>query len=343
MSGSELKKPSSPVEHAMQVGSGYLASISLNIALQLGIADRLAGGPRRVAELAREAEVNEDALYRMLRLLAAVGVFTESAPRTFENTPASDVLRADAKDSCRDMLLWWCDPLHLRIYAELGHSIRTGETCVEKVLGMPIFDYFPTDPRESEIFNNAMTSFSAQSVPAVLDAYDFSGIGTLVDVAGGHGSVIGAVLKRYPAMHGILCDLEHVLAGAGPALRRFGVEDRCRTEVCNFFESVPAGGDAYVMKHIIHDWNDEKALTILQNIATAMGAKKGKVILIEAVIAPGNEPHMAKFIDIEMLALPGGRERTEAEFRSLFERAGFRLARVVPTSGPLSVIEAVCA
>ena len=337
----DSKQQPSLVEQIMQVGSGYLASISLNIAVRLEIADRLVAGPRPVADLARETRTNDDALYRMLRLLAAVGVFTESAPRTFANTPASDVLRADAPESCRDMLLWWCDPLHFRIYAELEHSIRTGETCVEKVLGMPIFDYFATDPRESEIFNNAMTSFSAQTVPAVVEAYDFGGIGTLIDVAGGHGSVIGAVLERYPAMRGILCDLEHVVAGAGPTLGRFGVQDRCRTEVCNFFESVPTGGDAYIMKHIIHDWNDEKALAILRNIAAALGTKKGKVILIEAVVASGNEPHMAKFIDIEMLALPGGRERTEEEFRRLFERAGFRLTRVVPTKGPLCVVEAV--
>jgi hypothetical protein len=330
-----------PAQHVMQVGSGYLASISLNIAIRLGIPDLLAAGPRTVSELAQQTTTYEDALYRMLRALASVGVFTESAPRTFANTPPSNLLRTGVEGSLRDAVLWWCDPFHFRIYSEFLHSIRTGQPTADKVLGMPIFDYFPTDPKESEEFNNAMVSFSSLTVPAVLEAYDFSGIGTLVDVAGGHGGLLGPVLAKYPKMRGILTDLEHVLAGAKVHLERHGVAGRCTTVVCDFFKSVPAGGDAYVMKHIIHDWDDEKCLLILRNIATAMGGKKGKVILVEAVMPAGNEPHLVKFLDLEMLAMPGGRERTEAEYAALFERAGFRLTRVVPTKSPMSVIEAV--
>ncbi|MGH8459550.1 MAG: methyltransferase, partial [Nevskiales bacterium] len=208
----------------------------------------------------------------------------------------------------------------------------------DRVLGKPIFDYFPTDREESEIFNAAMISMTAMVIPATLEAYDFSGIGTLVDVAGGHGSVLTGILEKHPQMRGILFDLEHVVAGAKPRLERLGLAGRVQLASGDFFQSVPAGGDAFVMKHIIHDWDDARALTILQNCRKA--SPKAKVILLEAVLPSGNDPHFGKLLDLEMLTLPGGRERTEDEFRSLFAKAGYRLARVVPTKSPLSVVEA---
>jgi hypothetical protein len=185
-----------------------------------------------------------------------------------------------------------------------------------------------------------MTNFSAGVAPAVLEAYDFSGIGTLVDVAGGHGMLLASILRKYPSMRGILFDAEHVIAGA-TAPEVLGVGSRVEKVGGDFFKAVPAGGDAYLMKHIIHDWNDERAGLILRNIRTALAGKpRGKVILVEAVIKPGNEPDLSKFIDIEMMLLPGGRERTEAEFKALFARNGFTLTRVVPTQAPLWVVEA---
>ncbi len=332
--------PSNPADAVFQAALGFMNSICLNAAVELGIADLLAAGPRPVHELARETKTNEDALYRTLRLLASQGIFTESAPRTFAHTPASDTLRRDAPNSMRPIAHFIGDPFHFRTYADYLHSVRTGLPCVDKVVGMPIFDYLPTDRRESEIFNDCMVAMSAQVVPAVLEVYDFSGIDLLVDVAGGHGSVICPILQKYPQMRGILTDLQHVLDGADHVIRQYGVEKRIERIPCDFFKSVPAGGDAYLMKHIIHDWDDEKSLTILRHIATAMGAKKGKVILLEAPVPAGNEPHLVKFLDIEMLAMPGGKERTEAEYAALFERASFSLTRVVPTKSPFSVIEA---
>ena len=330
-----------PGDHVLQISAGYIASICLNVAVELGIADRISAAPRAVSDLAQETETNEDALYRILRLLASVGVFVEAAPRAFAHTPASETLRSGAPGSMRDLVRWWCDPFHFRIYAELMHSVKTGQTCAEKVTLKPLFEYFPTDPRESEVFNHAMTSFSSVEVPAALEVYDFSGIGTLVDIAGGHGQMICTVLQKYPQMRGILTDLDHVLAGAAQAIRRAGLEDRCTLQTCDFFHSAPAGGDAYIMKHIIHDWDDPRALTILRNIHIAMGEKKGKVILLEMVLPPGNDPHPAKFLDIEMLTMVSGRERSEADFAELFQRAGFKLTRIVPTRMPISVIEAV--
>jgi O-methyltransferase len=204
---------------------------------------------------------------------------------------------------------------------------------------MPVFEYFPKHPDLSERFNNAMTAFSAMVIPAVLKAYDFSGIGTLVDVAGGHGQVLTSILKAYPSMKGVLGDLEHVIAGADARIRALGLSDRCRTEVIDFFRAVPRGGDAYIMKHIIHDWDDEKSIAILRNIRAAMNSG-GRVILLDSVLPPANQPDFGKIIDIEMLLMPGGRERTEEEFRSLFDRAGFRLTKIVRTESPLCVIEA---
>jgi len=327
------------IQHIFQLASGYVVSAALGVVAELGVADQLAAGPRSAAELAQRAGANEDAVYRMLRVLSMVGVFTETSPRTFALTPAGALLRADVPGSVRDMVVWLCDTFHFRVYAEMMHAIKTGEAVGARVVGMPVFEYLERNPELSARFNQAMTNFSAGAAPAVLEAYDFSGIDVLVDIAGGHGMILASILRQYPRMHGILFDLDHVLAGA-TAPGALGVSDRCKKVAGDFFKAVPPGGDAYLMKHIIHDWNDDQAGVILRNVHAALqGKPHGKVILIEAVIKPGNEPDLAKLIDLEMLLLPGGRERTEEEFAALFARNGFQLTRVVPTQSPLAVVE----
>jgi hypothetical protein len=323
-----------------QVALGYIVSAALNVALELGIADRLVDGPRSVADLAQDAGVNEDGLYRVLRALASNGIFEEQHARRFAlNVPAKMLTKGPA--SLHDLGLWMTDPFHFRVYAEMRHSVTTGQPAVEKVTGMPVFEYFARDDRLSAVFNNAMTSWSGPTVAAALKAYDFNGIGVLVDVAGGHGYVLASVLRQYPLMKGILFDLDHVIAGATPVIESAGVRDRIETVSGDFFTAVPSGGDAYIMKNIIHDWDDDRSRVILRNIKTAMGRRRdGRVILLEAVIPPGNDPDFGKLIDIEMLLMPGGRERTAEEFASLFASAGFELARIVPTQSPLSVVEA---
>ena len=315
-----------------------MLSAALQVAASLRIADQLANGALSASDLARASGVNEDALFRVLRCLASVGVFVESAPRQFSNNVASEQLKSGTT-GLHEMVLWMSDPFHFQVYADIMHSVQTGHPAVEKTMGMPVFEYFPRNPDLSERFNNAMTAFSAMVIPAVLKAYDFTGIGTLVDVAGGHGQVVTSILQAYPSMKGVLGDLEHVLPGAESRIRAMGLTDRCRVEVIDFFKAVPRGGDAYIMKHIIHDWDDEKCITILKNIRAAM-IPGGRVILLDSVLPPPNEPDFGKIIDLEMLLMPGGRERTEEEFRSLFDRAGFRLTRIVKTESPLSVIEA---
>jgi hypothetical protein len=320
---------------------GYMISSALQVATRLGIADRLADGPEPVDQLAGATATNEDALYRLLRALASVGVFEEVSPRRFGLTPMASCLRRDVPGSSHDMVLWITDALHFTTYAELMHSVKTGVPAVDKVVGMPVFEYLARNREVSDVFNNAMTLFSAMVIPAVLEAYDFGGIDTLVDVAGGHGHVLVSILQKYPRMRGILSDVDHVIAGAGPKIAQAGVADRCRTESIDFFKAVPSGGDAYIMKHIIHDWDDGRALTILKNIRTALdGRPNGKVILLEAVLGPTNQPDFGKIIDLEMLTMPGGRERTAEEFGTLFARAGLALSRIVPTKSPVSVIEA---
>ena len=322
-----------------QAAAGFMVSAALHVAAKLSIAERLAGGPRAVADLARDTGVGEDGLYRVLRALASVGIFAEQTPRSFALTPAAALMRK-GPGALGDGVEFICDPLHLRAYAEMLYSVRTGKPSSEKVLGMPMFEYLAKDAEESASFNNAMTAFSANVMPAVLEVYDFSGIDVLVDVAGGHGHVLTSVLRAYPSMRGVLSDIEHVVAGAGPLIEAAGVKDRCRVEVCDFFAAVPSGGDAYIMKHIIHDWQDDQSVAILSNIRTALGGRAGgRLILLEAVVPSGNEPNLSKLIDLEMMLMPGGRERTAEEFSALFARAGFVLTRIVPTESMLSVVE----
>jgi hypothetical protein len=328
------------VQQLMQMATGHFVASALQVVLRLRIPARIGDGAPTSEELAIAAGVQEEALYRLLRALASVGLFEEKPVRRFALTEAGQALRPGVPGSMYEMALWITSPFHFRVYAEMMHSVRTGLPAAEKVVGMPVFEYFPGDPELSETFNDAMTAFSRQVIPAVLEAYDFGGIGLLVDVAGGHGGVLTAILERYPSMRGVLFDLEHVIAGAIPRIQQRGLSGRVQTEVGNFFTRITPGADAYIMKHIIHDWDDDRAIRILHNIRVAMGGRRGRVILLESVIQPGGAPDFGKIIDLEMLLMPGGKERTADEFEALFTAAGFEMTRVVPTASPLSVIEA---
>jgi hypothetical protein len=336
--------PPAPTEKAaadylFQLSTGCMVSSALQVVTRLQVADHLADGPRSIDELASATGTHADALYRVLRALASVGVFEEISPRRFGLNQPSELLRRDIPGP-RSMVLWMTDPFHFKVYAEALYSVQTGRPAVEKTHGMPVFECFSRDPELSEVFNDAMTTLSAMVIPAVLDTYDFSDAGVLVDIAGGHGRVLLSILEKHPQVSGVLFDLDHVIAGARPKIAAAGLEDRCRTESGDFFKTVPEG-DTYVMKHIIHDWDDERAIQILRNIRTAMkGRPDGRVVLIESVLPPGNSPDFGKLIDVEMLLLPGGRERTADEFRALFGKAGFEMTRIIPNGSPLSAIEA---
>jgi hypothetical protein len=330
-----------PEELLLQMTLGIMATASLSCVVELEIAERLKNGPRNVAQLATEAGVKEEPLYRVLRALASGGIFAENTQRVFALTPGAELLCKGSKGSLHDFVRFLTTRQHFEIFAELMHGVKTGDTVVEKVYGVPCFEYFEKNAAFGTKFNDAMTEFSAAVIPAALEAYDFGWLNgkTLVDIAGGHGKVLTEVLVKYPEIRGKLFDLEHVVNGAKPRIESLGIAARCGVCHGDFFQAVPEG-DAYIMKHIIHDWDDAKATTILKNIHKASPAD-ARVVLLESVIAAGNAPHFGKWLDLEMLLFPGGCERTEEGFRALFAGAGFRVTRIVETKSPLCVIEAV--
>jgi SAM-dependent methyltransferase len=345
--GDGLTKKAGGAEQAMTPGAelmqmvlGCLVSQAVSVAAKLGVADQLAGGPKGVAELAEAAGAHERSLYRLLRTLASVGVFKELPGKRFELTPMAEALRSDAPGSMRDAAIFMGEEWHWRVWGHTIESVRTGGSAWERAHGSEIFPWFAAHPEQSAVFDRAMTSFSNLATEAVVKAYDFSGFETLVDVAGGHGRLLSEILGANPSLRGVLFDQPHVIEAAREFVASKGLADRCETAAGDFFESVPAGADAYVMKHIIHDWDDERAALILKNVARAM-REGGRVLLVEMVLPPANVPHLGKVLDIEMLTSPGGVERTEEEYAELFDRAGLRLARVVPTESPYCVIEAV--
>jgi SAM-dependent methyltransferase len=325
----------------MNLTAGKWVSQAIAVVAELGIADLLRDGPRTAADIARRTKASEGGVYRLLRALGSVGLFAESGNRRFRLTPLGRLLRTDSPQALGGYARFTGHDSTWRPWGELGHSVRTGEPAFDHVFAMPIFEYYAKMPEAAAVFDAAMTSISTLESKAVAAAYDFSGIKTLVDVAGGHGLLIATILKANRKMRGILFDLPHVTAGATALLQSAGVAGRCRIVSGDFFASVPEGADAYMMKHIIHDWDDERATQILRNCHRAL-RPGGKVLIADAVIPAGNRAHFGKLLDLEMLVLtPRGRERTQAEFRELLKRSGFRLRRVVPTETHLSVVEGV--
>lgn len=320
--------------------SGYIVSQMIGIAAELGIADLLKDGPLESDQLAKTVGASPDALYRVMRALASVGIFSEVGDRCFQLTPLADCLRTGVPGSMRSWARAVVADHFWRAWQEFLYSVRTGQPAYEHVHGIGAFDYFSRNPDTGRVFDEAMTNFSATEIPAIVAGYDFSGIRKLVDVAGGHGSLLCAILRASPTIEGVLFDMPTVIEGARNAIAAEGLAGRCEVVGGDMFQVLPSGGDGYMMKHIIHDWDDGRSIQILKNCRSSM-TREGRVLIIETVIQPGNQPDFFKLMDLAMLTLVGGRERTEEEFRSLLEQAGFRLGRVVPTQSPLRVIEGV--
>jgi hypothetical protein len=328
-------------QQVMQLVAGYMPAPAIYSVTRLGIPDLLAHGPRTVSDLAKATATNEDFLYRTMRALTCFDVFKEGDRRTFSLTSISESLR-DVPGSMRPLVLWMTNKFHFDVWGSLHHAVKTGENATEHVYGKPVFECFAPGSEVATEFNDAMTNISAASIPALLDQYSFSGIKTLVDIGCGHGLLLCEILAKYPQMKGILFDMEHVVAGAQHNISRCDVGTRVQVKHGNFFESVPKGGDAYLMQHIIHDWDDEKSLTILKNTRRALeGVVDGKLIILDSVISHDTQMDFSKWKDIEMLLMPGGRERTEAEFKELLARAGFKITRVIPKLAMVGLIESV--
>jgi len=330
-----------PPAHAgiFQLLNGICVAGAIAGLAQLAIPDLVEHGPKSADELAREVGADPRALYRLMRATASVGVLSEGPDGKFSETPMSAVLCSNANPSLRGFAMMHGTDWHARGWGRLDYCVKTGKQALDEVYGMPLFQYFAQCSEAAKIFNQAMSDLSSIDSPAVAEAYSFSGIHSLVDIAGGHGLLLATIMARNPHMKGTLYEMPHVVEGArnGPLKP---VMDRCTLASGDMFSSVPAGADAYIMKHIIHDWPDDVCIEILKACRKAVNPG-GKLLVVDNVILPGNDFAPGKFLDIQMLIFPGGRERTEKEFRDLFAAAGWRLTRVIPTAVPESIVEGV--
>lgn len=324
--------------------TGYWISQLVYVAARLGLADLLARGSKTPTELARRTNARPDALRRVLRALAGAGVVREVARGRYTLTPLGDTLRTEHPASMRNFAMMAIEGYNWEAWGRLIDGVCTRRVPFESVHGQKVFEYYAAHPRDARVFGESMASISGLENAAVAAAYDFSKVRTLVDVGGSHGHLLAAILRVNPRLQGVLFDQRSVVKEARK--KRFvtapDVAPRVALEAGSFFERVPAGADAYLMKYILHDWPDAQCVRILANCRKAM-APRGRVLVVDTVIPTGNRPHWGKMLDINMLVITGGRERTRDEFRALFEAAGLRLARVIPTTSPLSVIEGVAA
>lgn len=342
MSGSGISTDTgvSPQVAVLRMIYGAVTTRLITVAAELGVADRVEDGPKPVAELAAATGADADALRRVLRTLAGVGVFTEVEPGVFGQTPLSAVLRTGSAGSVRDAVLELGSAETFGSLMELEHSVRTGEPAFNRAYGEGWWSYLAIRPGRAEVFNNIQTITSRQVHSLVLEPYDLSGARRLVDVGGGHGTLVAAMLRRYPELTAVVFDQPAVVAGARRTLEDAEVRDRAETVGGDFFDSVPAGGDVYLLSMILHDWDDERSLKILGNIRAAM-APGGRLLVIDPVIPEGDAPHIGKFTDIYMLMHFAGRERTEEEFRRLFAAAGLRHVETRHSGAPSSLLVAV--
>ena len=341
MSNVETAAPALPAHvQLIQMCAGAWVSAAVCAAARLGIADHLAGGARSAADLASATGTHAPSLHRFLRTLAGFGIVEAGPDARFALTPLGEALKTGAPGAARSTLIAFGGKSFWRPWEEIIYSLETGKPAFDKIWGMPFFDYLARDAEAASFFSEAMVGFHGSEPPTVAAAYDFSDVGTVIDVGGASGNMLAALLSRHAHLRGVLFDLPHVVRDAPALLEAHGVAGRVTIEPGSFFERVPAGGDAYVLSHIIHDWSEEQCLTILGHCRKAMGPG-GRLLIVETVLPEGNTPHQGKLQDLVMLVFPGGQERSEAEYKDLLRKAGFRLRRVVPTTSVVSVVEAV--
>ena len=323
----------------LQIISGFWISRSVYVIGKLGIPDLLQTGPKTAQELAAATNTDAPSLFRILRALVSVGVLKSAEGGRFAQTPLSETLVTDAPGSLRWFAISELGQEHYPAWGNLMHSVKTGEIAFDNFFGVDVWKYFQQNPEDAAVFNNSMSNVTAAANEAITSLYDFSQFGKIVDVGGGHGGLITAILQKNPGVKGILFDAPQVIEGAQSKIAAAGLAERVETVAGDFFKSVPEGGDAYIMKWIIHDWDDEKSNAILRNCRNQM-KPNSKLILVDCVVPETDEPHFSKFIDLNMLVMTGGKERTENEFAQLLADAGFKLVRVIHTDLPTSIVEA---
>lgn len=331
-----------PHVQLIQMATGAWVARTLHAAAMLGLADQLTGKPKSAAELAGAVQAHAPSLHRLMRSLASLGILAEQTEQRYTLTTLGEALKINAPGSARSTVLTFGSPWAQSAWDHLVYSVQTGKTGFEKAQGMPLFYYLAQHPEDASLFNETMVGFHSQEPPAIAAAYDFSTFKTIVDIGGGMGSLLAAILTRYAGPCGVLFDLPHVVAEAPAFLKAKGVNDRVTIEAGDFFKTVPAGGDAYVLSHIIHDWDEDQCLTILSHIRKVVNSG-GRLLIAEMVLPAGDTPHPGKMLDMAMLVWPGGQERTLAEYDQLLSKGGFHLTRVVPTNSAVNVVEAVAA
>ncbi len=331
-----------PDARLMQLIFGKTLTQCVSLLARFRLADHLASGPLTAEELADLTGLRSDYLFRILRLMAGVGVLTRDPGDRFGLTDVGQLLRTNVHGSLQPIAEYMTDPWCWQPWKEFANGLTNGDPIFERTFGKPVFEYLAEHPAEAEVFNAGMTGFSEMVSHAILQNYQFRSFTHIIDVGGGHGSLLAHILKQNPSCRGTVFDAPQVIEGAKTAIRDQRLDGRCDAVGGNFFESVPAGGDLYVLKHIVHDWNDEKALTILKNTRRAI-ANGGKVILVEMVVPESNEPSFAHLLDLEMMVVCDGKERTANEYRELLLQAGFRMTRILPLKAPPCIIEAEAA
>ena len=331
----------SPADRMLQYLGGFWIARAITAAANLGVADHLTNGPQSVEALAQATNSHAPSLYRLMRALCGAGVFNEVSPRVFASTELGDTLRSGVHGSLRSAFVTGIGDDHYDAWADITHSVQTGEIAFDHVFEQPIWKFYQANETNGRKFNQYMTDLTQVIDAAAMDAYreEFARFTHLVDVGGGHGSLISAVLRGSPAMRGTVYDLPHVVEGTRKNLSAAGLAGRCEAVGGDFFQSVPAGGDGYMMKFIIHDWEPERAKLILSNVRKSI-RPDGRLLLLETVVPEGNDMHFSKLMDLNMLVMTGGRERTEKEYAELLAAGGFKLRRVVPTESVISIIEA---
>lgn len=326
-----------PPARLMQFIVGKWISKPIYVVAELGIADMLAKCPKSIEELAQMSQSHAPSLYRVMRALASVGIFAETEDNRFELTPMATCLQTGAM---RAAALTFNSDWNDKAWTYFLDGVKIGGTPFEKAHGMPFIDWLEKNPHATELLNEANAVKAVNSHRAIIDIYDFSGINKLIDVGGGYGALMAEILTAYPSLKGIVADLPSVVQGAKKMIKDRGIEDRCEAVECDFFKGIPTGSDAYLLSNILHDWSDEQCKIILKNCHKAM-KPKFKLLIVEMIVPPGNEPSVAKLLDLEMLVLSGGRERTQTEFKELLKSAGFELSRIIPTKESICVIEGI--
>lgn len=351
MTIAKSNRPASPPQNGgmppqikiLQLMNAYRLSQSISVAAKLGIADLLAEKPKRVEELAAATATHPQALYRLLRALASFGIFAEIEERQFELTPNAALLKSDVPGSLRGYAIVMGAQWHWQMWKDVLHSVKTGESAFEKVYGTSFEDYYQENPEDAANFDAAMRGALTLSDRAILSTYDFSSFNKVVAVATGSqgdGRLMASILQQNPSIEGVHLDTPSRIEGAKAAIETAKVGDRCQLISGDFWESIPAGGDVYIVNNLIHDYDDDNAGKILGNLRRAIG-NNGKLLVVEMIVPPGNEPSLAKILDVEaMIMTPGAIERTAQQYRQLLQKAGFKVTRIIPMPSPMSIIEA---